>query len=56
MDESIQPLTLHEIAKYYQGDAFIWRLFQFARKVDKFVTERIFQKKYMYRLPKKIER
>ncbi|HPD05871.1 MAG TPA: DUF6206 family protein [Spirochaetota bacterium] len=56
MDESLQPLTLHEIVKYYQGDAFIWRLFQFARKVDKFVTERIFQKKYMYRLPKKIER
>lgn len=56
LDESIQPLTLEEIAKYYKSDAFIWRLFQFARRVDKFVTETIFRKKYMYRLPEKIER
>ncbi len=56
IDESIKPLTLEEITKYYKSDAFIWRLFQFARRVDKFVTENIFRKKYMYRLPEKIER
>ena len=56
LDESIQPVTKEEIAKYYKSDAFIWRLFQFARRVDKFVTEVIFRKKYMYRLPEKIER
>ncbi len=56
IDESILPLTPDEIAKYYKSDAFIWRLFQFARRIDKFVTEVIFRKKYIYRLPEKIER
>ncbi|MCX8123237.1 MAG: DUF6206 family protein [Spirochaetes bacterium] len=56
LDESLQPITLEEVAKYYKSDAFIWRLFQFARRVDKFVTESILRKKYMYRLPEKIER
>lgn len=56
VDNSILPLTLQEIAKYYKNDAFIWRLFQFARRVDKFITEAILRKKYMYRLPEKIDR
>lgn len=56
LDEAIKPVTVHEVAQYYKGDAFIWRLFQTARRVDKFITETILRKKYMYRLPAKIDR
>jgi len=51
-----EPLTEKEIRKYYQEDAFIWKLFQFSRKVDRFITEKIFRKRYTYRLPGKVTR
>ncbi len=53
---SDRPITRTEIDKYYKSDAFIWRFFQFSRRVDKFIIEKIFRKKYYYRLPEKIER
>lgn len=53
---SDKPVTRTEIDKYYKKDAFIWRFFQFSRRVDKFIIEKIFRKKYYYRLPEKIER
>lgn len=53
---SSQPITRAEIDKYYKSDAFIWRFFQFSRRVDKFIIEKILRKKYHYRLPDKIER
>lgn len=53
---SDKPITRIEIDKYYKSDAFIWRFFQFSRRVDKFIIEKIFRKKYHYRLPEKIER
>jgi hypothetical protein len=49
-------ITRKEIDKYYSGDAFIWRFFQFSRQVDRFIIEKILRKKYHYRLPEKIER
>lgn len=49
-------ITSDEVDKYYASDAFIWKFFQFSRKVDKFITEKIFRKKYTYRLPGAIER
>ncbi len=53
---SDEPITRGEIDKYYKSDAFIWRFFQFSRRIDKFIIEKIFRKKYHYRLPEKIER
>jgi len=53
---SDRAITRKEIDKYYSGDAFIWRFFQFSRRVDKFIIEKILRKKYHYRLPEKIER
>ena len=50
------PLSRTEIDAYYKSDAFIWRFFQFSRRIDKFIIEKIFRKKYHYRLPDKIER
>jgi hypothetical protein len=52
----LAPLTLKEIESYYREDAFIWRFFQTARRLDRFVTERILGRRYPFRLPGKIER
>lgn len=51
---AIAPLTVKEIRAYYQEDAFIWRFFQTARRIDRFVTEKVLRKKYPFRLPGKI--
>ncbi|MGQ9768646.1 MAG: DUF6206 family protein, partial [Anaerolineae bacterium] len=53
---AIAPLTVKEIRAYYQEDAFIWRFFQTARRIDRFVTEKVLRKKYPFRLPGKIAR
>lgn len=52
----VEPLTEKEIDAYYREDAFIWRLFQTARRIDKFITEKILRKRYALRLPEKIDR
>ncbi len=52
----LAPLTVKEIDAYYREDAFIWQLFQTARRIDKFFTEKILRKRYPFRLPGKIER
>ncbi|TAL33016.1 MAG: hypothetical protein EPN93_15230 [Spirochaetes bacterium] len=49
-------ITREEVDKYYSGDAFIWKFYQFARRIDRFITESILRKKYSYRLPGKIKR
>ncbi len=53
---NIAPLTVREINAYYREDAFIWRFFQAARRLDRFVTEKILRREYPFRLPGKIER
>jgi hypothetical protein len=50
------PVTREEIDKYYAGDALIWRVFQFCRRVDRFITEKIYRRKYEFRLPGKVKR
>jgi hypothetical protein len=52
----LAPLTLQEIESYYREDAFIWRFFQTARRLDRFVTEKILRRRYPFRLPGKIAR
>jgi len=53
---SEKPISRKEIDSYYSQDAFIWRFFQFSRRVDRFITESILRKKYTYRLPGKVDR
>lgn len=55
-DFSIQPITEQEVTKYYNNDSFIWRFYLAARKIDRFITEKILQKKYEFRLPEKVQR
>jgi hypothetical protein len=52
----IKPLTRKEIDTYYSSDAFIWKFYQAARKVDRFITEKILRKRYIFRIPGTIER
>lgn len=52
----VQPITLDEVKKYYREDAFIWRFFLAARKIDRFITEKILRKKYPFRLPDYVKR
>ena len=52
----IEPLTLKEIQKYYKSDANMWRIFQGARKIDRFLETRLFKRKYAFYLPGKIVR
>jgi hypothetical protein len=52
----IAPLNRREIDAYYSNDAFIWKFYQAARKIDRFITEKILRKKYTFRIPGAIER
>jgi hypothetical protein len=52
----ITPLTRKEIDAYYSSDAFIWKFYQASRKIDRFITENILRKKYIFRIPGAIER
>jgi hypothetical protein len=52
----IEPLTVEEIKKYYKSDANMWRIFQAARKIDRFLETRLFRRKYAFYLPGKIVR
>jgi len=52
----IEPLTVEEIKKYYKSDANMWRVFQAARKIDRFLETRLFRRKYAFYLPGKIVR
>ena len=55
-DFNIQPIIEQEVTKYYKNDAFIWRFYLAARKIDRFITEKIMRKKYEFRLPDKVKR
>jgi len=52
----IESLKVEEIQKYYKSDANMWRIFQAARKIDRFLETRLFRRKYAFYLPGKIVR
>ncbi len=55
-DFDLQPITQEEVTKYYKNDAFIWRFYLAARKIDRFITEKLLHKRYEFRLPEKVQR
>ncbi len=55
-DLDIKKLTLEEVQKYYKEDAFIWSFYLTARKIDRFIKNKILGKRYEFILPGKIER
>jgi hypothetical protein len=52
----VQPITEQEVRSYYREDAFIWRFYLSARKVDRFLRTGLLRQEYPYILPGKIQR
>lgn len=50
------PLTFKEVEKYYKEDRLIWTLFLAFRRIDRWLTTKIFRKRYEFILPGKIAR
>lgn len=51
-----EEITKSEIDSYYKEDKMIWRLFMRARRIDKWITKKIFRREYQHILPGKIKR
>lgn len=56
LPENTVQITRKEIDKYYQDDKFIWQLFLTLRRIDRWLTNKLFRKQYEFILPGKIER
>jgi type III secretory pathway component EscV len=54
--ENFKQINFDEIKNYYKLDAFIWRSYQFSRRVDRFIITKILGKEYELLLPEKIRR
>ena len=53
---NIELISKEEIEKYYKEDAFIWSFYLSSRKIDRFITTKLFRKRYEFILPEKVER
>ncbi len=50
------PLSREQVEKYYKEDKLIWSLFLAFRRIDRWMTTRLFRKRYEFLLPGKIVR
>lgn len=50
-DLGVAPITQKEVQSYYREDAFIWRYYQAARRIDRFLHRKLLHKPYPYILP-----
>ena len=50
------PLTEKDVNEYYREDKLIWTLFLSFRRIDRWLTTRIFRRRYEFILPGKITR
>jgi hypothetical protein len=51
-----QPLNQKEVEKYYKEDKRIWTVFLAFRRIDRWMTTKLFRKRYEFLLPGRIER
>ncbi len=56
LPDRTKKITLKEVDSYYKEDKFIWQLFLFFRKIDRWFTNKVFGKRYQFILPGKIKR
>lgn len=56
INKNFKKITSKEVKDYYKLDAFIWKFFQFSRKLDKIITTKLLKKQYDILLPEKIKR
>lgn len=54
--DRFDAITEKEIDSYYREDRLIWSLFLSFRRIDRFITEKIFRSGYQFILPGKIRR
>jgi len=53
---NMAPLTQEEVAAYYRQDRLIWTLFLAFRRMDRWLTTKLFRRRYEFILPGKIKR
>ena len=56
LPKGVEEISRKEIDKYYKEDKFIWQLFLGLRRLDRWITTKIFRKRYDFILPGKIKR
>lgn len=56
LPSGLQPLTEVEVAKYYRQDMLIWTLYLAFRRLDRWLTTKVFRRRYEFILPGKIKR
>lgn len=56
MADAMEPLTVEAVEKYYKEDKFIWALFLFLRRLDRWLATKMLRKRYEFILPGKIKR
>jgi len=56
LPKGVEEISRKEIDKYYKEDKFIWQLFLGLRRLDRWITTKIFRKRYEFILPGKIKR
>jgi hypothetical protein len=53
---NFEPIQEKEISDFYREDAFIWRFLASSRRIDRFLSLKIFRREYPYILPGKVRR
>ena len=51
-----KPISVSEVQKYYREDKLIWSIYLTFRRIDRWLTTRIFRRRYEFILPGKIKR
>ncbi|MHA1380591.1 MAG: DUF6206 family protein [Candidatus Helarchaeota archaeon] len=52
----ISNITLKEVSQYYKSDKQIWEIFQFTRRIDRYIKVNLLRKQYDFYLLEKIKR
>ncbi len=52
----LEPLRCEDVSAYYKRDAFLWTVFLAFRRVARFVTTKVFRRRYPFILPGRISR
>jgi hypothetical protein len=56
VSDNMKALTEAEVTQYYRQDKLIWTLFLAFRRLDRWVTTKLFRRRYEFILPGKIKR
>jgi len=56
LSKGSRPLSVKEVAKYYREDKLIWTLYLAFRRLDRWLTSKLWRKRYEFILPGKIKR